>query len=137
MCRFPEVTAPHIQTPYFVMNSRFDPALDSIIAGVSSKETDKVNQIGRDMIDLINTTVLSASKNAAFITSCYQHCGQWAQNQRLKGAGGQSFNDANVTIDGFQAIPAMMEWIKGNRRTWIQKALYPCDSCCSGGDPQS
>lgn len=123
-CRFPEVTVPYISTPYFVMNSKYDPALDGISFGMNQSNASQVNSIGQTLVDLVQRTVMSSPANAAFLTSCAQHCGQWAQGSDL---------DFNVTIDGFQAIPAMQEWMKGGRRLWIQPSPFPCTACCRGG----
>lgn len=161
-CAFPEVAAAFISTPLFVMNSRFDSALDSIVAGENGSNTTNVNRIGAKLLELVNTTVLNRPGNAAFITSCHEHCGQWAQGQKL-GPGGQ-FDDFNVTIEGTQAIPALASWytervqrahrqaaVGGDASTpiaaaemetggpdyshvWVQSALFPCANCCAGGD---
>ena len=78
------------------------------------------------MLHLINTTLLGDQRgNAAFVTSCHEHCGQWAQG---------TDGDFNVTIDGWQAIPALSSWRDGGaRKLWVQEASYPCSSCCQGG----
>jgi hypothetical protein len=141
-CAFPQVMAPYISTPIFVMNSRFDPALDSIVAGEGGGNVSNVNRIGATLLQLVNDTVLNRPGNAAFITSCHEHCGQWAQGQVL-GPNGQ-FNDFNVTINGFQAIPALSTWYTAQLAArqestlldpvlWVQPALYPCATCCQGG----
>ena len=80
-CAYPEVLAPHVTTPLFVMNGRFDPALDSISAGENQGNASHVREIGQRFLGLVNDTVLApgGGRNAAFVTSCAQHCGQWAQ----------------------------------------------------------
>lgn len=80
-CRWPEVVVKFIDVPVFVMNSRFDPALDGISGGTGGKNSAGVVRVGSMLEKLVNSTVLTAPKNAAFITSCAQHCGQWAQGQ--------------------------------------------------------
>lgn len=124
-CRFPEVSAQHITTPFFVMNSQYDPALDSISFGTGQTNVTQVNQIGTEFVSLVQRVVMGSKKNAAFITSCAVHCGQWAQG---------TDGDFNVTIDGFQVIPAMQEWLKGGRRYWHQSPTFPCADCCRGGN---
>ena len=42
--------------------------------------------------------------------------------------------DFNVTIDGWQAVPALQEWMSGGRGYWLQNVSYPCSDCCSGGN---
>jgi hypothetical protein len=127
-CAYPEVAAQHITTPLFVMNSRFDPALDSISFGENGSNVTHVNQIGARLLALVKSTVLSRAGNAAFLTSCHEHCGQWAQDQT------GTFADFNVTIDGLTAIPALTEWwLGGSQNLWVQEAPYPCATCCQGG----
>ena len=77
-CAFPEVLAPHVATPLFVMNGRFDPALDSIAAGENQRNATPVREIGERFLALVNSTVLQpgGGRNAAFVTSCAQHCGE-------------------------------------------------------------
>eukprot|EP00035_Acanthoeca_spectabilis_P012237 m.217978 g.217978 ORF g.217978 m.217978 type:complete len:430 (-) comp15566_c0_seq1:2100-3389(-) len=131
-CTLPEDVAKHIEVPVFVMNSRFDPALISI----STSKVDP-NVVGLKVLDTVNRTVLAGRpNNAAFITSCHEHCGQWAQGQILEG-----HNDFNVTIDGWTAPFALDSWAAGvwagqapARTVWVQKHLYPCDDCCLGGN---
>ena len=125
-CAFPEVVTPYITTPLFVMNSRFDPALDSIAAGENGHNATHVNAIGSHVLDLISKTALSpGSPHAAFVTACAEHCGQWAQG---------SDGDFNVTVDGYQAIPALATWRDGgSRKLWLQTATFPCATCCAGG----
>ncbi len=129
-CAFPEVLAPFIKTPLFVMNSRYDPALDSISGGEGGKNRTHVNEIGRLFVADVEGALLgSSSRNAAFITACAQHCGQWAQG---------SDGDFNVTMaDGMQAVPALMQWRAAGftKAVWVQAPgdTYPCSTCCSGG----
>jgi hypothetical protein len=79
-CAYPEVFSEHISTPMFIMQSRFDPALDSISAGESGANATHVNAIGGPVLGLVKDLLLGeGSPHAAFITACAQHCGQWAQ----------------------------------------------------------
>eukprot|EP00051_Salpingoeca_urceolata_P009780 m.118854 g.118854 ORF g.118854 m.118854 type:complete len:430 (+) comp16444_c0_seq1:1528-2817(+) len=133
-CRFPEVTVEHVQTPLFVLNSKIDPALDEIVGGERGGNASNVNRMAGELVALVHDRVLSKPHNAAFITSCHEHCGQWAQDQAL-GPQGQ-FADFNVTIDGLTAPKALNEWILGNvapSKLWLQAADYPCKTCCHGG----
>eukprot|EP00040_Diaphanoeca_grandis_P012681 m.64278 g.64278 ORF g.64278 m.64278 type:complete len:464 (+) comp23408_c0_seq1:1-1392(+) len=132
-CTLPEDVSKFIETPLFAMNSRYDPAL----IGICTNHED-INQIGQKVINAINASVLQGRPgNAAFITSCNEHCGQWAQGQVLAG-----HNDFNVTIDGWTAPYALNAWVSRmwghtttatSRTLWLQEATYPCHTCCSGG----
>ncbi len=46
------------------------------------------------LVDSVKSTVLGAKAGSAFLTSCHQHCGQWAQNQTSPMA------DFSPVIDG-------------------------------------
>lgn len=137
LCTRPEIVAPYIQTPVFVLNSRYDPALDDISGGENGNNITNVNRLGATLADLVNATIMNRPNNAAFLTSCHEHCGQFAQNQT------GPFADFYVIIDGWTAIPAIMQWwavVTGKqertesfRNYWFQEATYPCSTCCSGG----
>jgi hypothetical protein len=93
-----------------------------------------VRRLGAELAALVNATVLNRPGNAAFLTGCAQHCGQWAQGQVLGPDG--AFNDFNVTIDGTQAVGALQAWYSapaGTTMVWIQQAAFPCSTCCAGG----
>ena len=108
LCSYPQSFAPFIAAPLFVINSRYDPALDSISGGESGGNVTNVQRLGDELLALVNATVLSRGNNAAFLTGCHEHCGQWGQDQTL-GPGGQ-FNDFNVTIDGVTGAVALAQW---------------------------
>ena len=128
LCAQVQVAAPHIATPLFVMNSMYDPALDSISGGEGGGNASNVQRIGDELVALVTSTVLNRPGNAAFFTGCHEHCGQWAQGQT------GTFADFNVTIDDMSAVPALMSWWSGgSKRVWRQAASYPCATCCHGG----
>lgn len=108
LCAYPQVMAPYIAAPLFVMNGLYDPALDDISGGESGANATNVQRLGDELLALVNATVLSRDNNAAFLTGCRQHCGQWGQNQTL-GPSGQ-FDDFNVTIDGVTGAMALAQW---------------------------
>ena len=145
VCTLPEDVAPHIEVPLFVMNSRFDPGLISISGGpaMSKASPAQINDLGALVLRTINATALRSTQNAAFITSCHEHCGQWSTGQVLdwgKNSGPTlGFDDFNVTIDSLTAGEALSEWYRATLRRepgprlWLQPARYPCDACCHGG----
>ena len=143
-CTLPEDVAPYVHVPLFVLNSRFDPALDSISGG--AKTAGEIRELGRRVLEAANASVLHArngnNNNAAFITSCAEHCGQWAQGQQ-ESHGTKDWNDFNVTIDGWNAATAVNSWVlaiesgaarAATRNLWLQGADYPCKTCCHGGN---
>ena len=130
-CALPEVAAPFIATPLYVMNSRYDPALYSIAGGESGKNATHVNEIGALFLATAQATLLAGARgaqNAAFVGACAQHCGQWSQG---------SDGDFNETIGALQAIPALLQWRAGAApgKLWLQAPgnTFPCTACCAGG----
>ena len=112
------------------MNSMHDPALDSISAGINQGNASAVNAVGRELVDLVRATVMSRDGNAAFLTACAQHCGQWSQGPVPP----PFFQDFNVSVDATNAIDAVGQWLGGGPRNfWQQEAAFPCADCCSGG----
>ena len=138
-CMLPEQSAPHTAAPLFVVNSRFDPALDSISGGFDQRNASAVARLGDALLASVTAAVLGAhpASNGAFLTSCAQHCGQWGQGQ----AGGDGVPaDFNVTIDGATAARAFDAWYGDvaagrppRRALWLQGAGFPCKACCAGG----
>jgi len=130
-CAFPAVVAPFSSTPLFVMQGRYDPALTSIASGENEKNASHVNAIGRHLVNLLHDTVLQKPANAAFVTACAEHCGQWSQ-----GVDG----DFNVTINGQSALPFLLQWRAGDAagKSLLQAPgdSFPCAECCRGGPPQ-
>ena len=58
------------------VSGRFDPAL----VGICTALGHDVPLVGKRMLAKVKASVLAgARRNAAFITSCAQHCGQWSQ----------------------------------------------------------
>jgi len=75
-CLLPEDVAPHVSTPLFMMNSRFD------LANTVYPDTDANNNAhGAFQLDVMHKTVFADKKNGGFVTSCHEHCGQWATGQ--------------------------------------------------------
>lgn len=123
VCTLPEDVAPHIQSPVFAFNSRFDPALDDISAGISSGNTAEVNRVGGLVLSTINATVVQTSPiNAAFVSACHEHCGQWSQFQKL-GPNGE-FDDFWVrTEEGVTVPDAVGAWFHAVEALWQQWRL--------------
>jgi len=67
-CIFPEVAAPHVTTPLFITNSKYDPALDSISGGESGSNVTNVNRLGARLMGISSTAAGRLSFTmAAFI----------------------------------------------------------------------
>jgi hypothetical protein len=118
VCTLPEDVSPHIQSPLFAFNSRFDPALDGISAGISSGDTAEVNRVGAMVLSQINKTVVQTSLiNAAFVSACHEHCGQWSQFQKLGPDG--DFDDFWVRTPAGVTVPdAVNGWYSSVEALW-------------------
>jgi hypothetical protein len=127
-CALPEVVAPFVTTPLFILQGRYDPALTSIASGENGRNASHVNAIGTHVLGLLQKTILASPRNAAFVTACAEHCGQWSQ-----GVDG----DFNVTVGKMTAVPALIAWRAGAAQAheWLQAPgdRYPCTDCCTGG----
>jgi len=99
-----------------------------VTGNISHTNITGVNRLGEELLVLIKKVILNRSGNGAFISSCHEHCGQWSQNQT------DHFPDYNVTILGWQVIPALSHWWNktSTRREWVQSSSYPCVGCCFG-----
>ena len=137
------MVSPYIKSPLFVLNGRFDPALDSISGGISGGDDAGVRALGAQLLALVNATVLNRPGNAAFLTSCAQHCGQWGQGWVLGPPNDpHEFDDFNVTLPSGVGTMAAFEqwWVAGAGgarpapQLWLQAADYPCARCCAGGN---
>lgn len=71
-CAFPETVTPYIASPLFVVNSMYDPALDSISGNENGKNFTNVQRLGDKLKALVTSTVLNRPGNAAFLTACHQ-----------------------------------------------------------------
>jgi hypothetical protein len=97
-CLNPEDVAPHIATPLFVVNSKFD-----LWSGTTALD---INAHGDFQMQVLHASVLRNPQNGAFITSCHEHCGQWATGQT------DPMPDFNVTISGLTAGVALDRWVR-------------------------
>lgn len=85
-CAFPEVGAAYVATPLFVLQGRYDPTLLDISNGQDSSNVTAVDVAGYELLSVLDGAVLNRPQNAAFVTACAEHCGQWAQ-----GVDGEAF----------------------------------------------
>jgi hypothetical protein len=133
-CTLPEDVSPHVAVPLFVMNSKYDKALDG------GRGAADVEKLGQSLLDHVNATVLAGRpRNAAFLTSCHEHCGQWGQGYKSTYKT-NNFDDFNVSIDGLSGAAAIDLWFgkveagtAQHPHLWLQEANFPCKTCCSGG----
>ncbi len=148
-CAFPNVVLPYISAPIFVMQGQVDGVMDDI-SGAGRTVTGR-NIAKAEILASVKAAVAARpSQNAAFLTMCDEHCGQWGADQNVSALHPAAVADYNVTIDGLTGKEAVALWWNGlvgrNKsggqqtapsvapRMWIQTATYPCATCCAGGN---
>ena len=145
-CAFPNVVLPHISAPIFVMQGQVDGVMDDI-SGAGRSAAGR-NIAKAEILASVKAAVAARpSQNAAFLTMCDEHCGQWGADQNVSALHPAAVADFNVTIDGVTGTKAVAIWWKGLKsdreikpgqqsadHLWVQAADYPCATCCTGGN---
>ena len=137
-CMFPDVTLPHIAAPVFVMQGMADPTMGNIVGAGKNNASRLIARA--EIKDRVGAAVHARPHNAAFLTMCEEHCGQWGTGQRVSTAHPLASDDFNVTIDGVTGHQAVAIWYadlvtkRTEGRIWTQQAGFPCATCCSGGN---
>jgi hypothetical protein len=126
-CMLAEHNAPFLSTPTFLLQPVYDFiqfASTLGLWGTSSEEVAKVNELGRNVTNLVKKQLLgSNAKHGAFLDSCARHCGLWG-----------TYYDA----EGKTAPVAFQEWYEGGSQSlpnsgyFAQKQSFPCKVCCEG-----
>ena len=143
-CAFPNNVLPHIKAPVFVMQGQVDGVMDDI-SGAGRTPAGR-NIAKAEIKTSVAAAVMASPQNAAFLTMCDEHCGQWGANQNVSVLHPAAVADFNVTIAGSDGSvgltghEAIAVWWadlvaktpKG--RTWVQDVAYPCLTCCTGGN---
>jgi len=111
-CFFAEHTAPHLTTPLFPLQSRFDSwQVDNILG---SRDATQINTYGAVFGERFAALEKDAD-NGYFLDSCYHHCGEWD----------------SIRIDGVVSGPAFASWyISSKGGHYFQQQTYPCTTCC-------
>jgi len=113
-CFFAEHTTPHLITPIFPLQSRFDSwQIDNILG---SRDATAVNTYGTLFTKRFQAVVANPV-NGYFEDSCYHHCGEWDQ----------------IKIDGMVSGPAFTQWYNTGKGGYFQQQNYPCAACCVPG----
>ena len=144
-CAFPNVVLPHISAPIFVMQGQVDGVMDDI-SGAGRSVAGR-NIAKAEILASVKAAVAARpSQNAAFLTMCDEHCGQWGTDQNVSALHPAAVADFNVTIGGVTGTEAVAIWwngLKSDREikpgqiadhVWVQTADYPCATCCAGGN---
>ena len=119
-CIFAQYISPHILTPIFALQSRFDAWQITCIASVINVKNeanyDYINHFGQVFVDTFEQTFLKHSRNGVFLDSCYHHCGEWDE----------------INIDKLTQADAFDKFYHANQiNTWYQSQPFPCHDCCS------
>ncbi|KAA0163629.1 hypothetical protein FNF31_02790 [Cafeteria roenbergensis] len=115
MCMFAEHTAPHIKTPVFALQSKYDSWQSDHV--LSTKTDAMMNALGANITSRLQANLLSNPHNGAFLDGCYHHCGRWGEI---------------LPIDGDEQSTAFLKFYYGitEQTFWNQDVTYPCDKCC-------
>ena len=141
-CVMPEVVALYTRTPLFAYQSRYDsfqifnmerciPMPPDPKSPCENADVDAWGaMITQRMAGWLASPLAVKAGSAAFVDSCYHHCGTWADFDEIK-----SWNLGNVS--GSQAFS---QWLTAPQsKMWLQDAAYPClgAECCGAHGPDS
>jgi hypothetical protein len=142
-CAMPEVAARYTRTPLFMFQAQFDSFqifnMERCIPmppDPKSPCTDAdVTRWGAELITANIQAVLAAplpkaAGSAAFVDSCYHHCGTWADWDQITSWGGGNVS-ASQAFASWRTAPASA--------LWTQDTSYPClgTACCGPHGPDS
>lgn len=115
MCMFAEHTAPHISTPMFALQSKYDSWQAGHVLGNNTAPL--MNALGQNITTRLQTNLLANPVHGAFLDACYHHCGAWGEI---------------LPIDGDEQSTAFTKFYYNitQQTFWNQNEVYPCDSCC-------
>jgi len=118
-CIFAEHTTPHIDTPYFPMQSVYDSwQLGNILGKPGKNDPKEVNKYGEMTKERFLSTVIKNKANGGFLDSCEHHCDSWNQ----------------IVIDNKDINQAFPEFYHNpSTQIYVQNKAYPCDKCCHRG----
>lgn len=107
-CAFPDVVLPHISTPVFVMQGMVDRVIDDI-SGAGRSPQGRA-EAAAEILSRVQAAVTHQPTNAAFLTMCDEHCGQWGTGQNVSSQHPAATADFNVIIDGDTGHTAVAKW---------------------------
>ena len=139
-CVMPEISASYTRTPLFIFQSRYDSFQIFNMERCIPMPPDPKSPCSDGVVtlwgDLVRDGVVgylkgplgSAAGSAAFVDSCYHHCGTWADFDEIR-----SWGNGNVT--GSEAFGL---WhAKPRAALYEQDTAYPCLGalCCGAHGP--
>ena len=144
-CIMPEVAARHTATPLFMYQSAYDsfqifnmerciPMPPDPKSPCSDADVTRwgAQLITANVLDWLQSPGARAAGSAAFIDSCYHHCGTWADFDQVVSWSGPGGNvSASQAFAAWRASPATA--------IWQQPHAYPCTgtTCCGAHGPDS
>ena len=144
LCGMAEVAALYISTPLFLYQSQYDSFqifnMERCIPmppdPTSPCQNETVTIWGGNLTAKVNGWLASAkgSSSAAFVDSCYHHCGGWADFDQIKSWSGPGSSGG---LTGSQAFALWRGDPKAHSGIWQQQHDYPClgATCCGPHGP--
>ena len=144
-CGLAEVAALYIKTPLFLFQSAYDSFqifnMERCIPRPPDptspcKDLDVTNWGGnltQNVRNWLSSPLGAAAGSAAFVDSCYHHCGGWADFAEI-----ESWQDASGATVNITASVAFAQWRTSPKSNlWTQPTPYPClgTTCCGAHGP--
>lgn len=144
-CAMPEVVLAYTRTPLFVFQAQYDSFqgfnMERCIPMPPDPKSpctfDDITRWGAELVTgkiaaALAAPLPAAAGSAAFVDSCYHHCGTWADfDQVLSWTGPGGNVSASQAFAAWRAAP--------QAATWAQPTAFPCLSaaCCGPHGPDS
>ena len=151
LCFFAENMAPHLSTPLFALQSRFDgwsvlgsaPSDRSWMHNsggiLATRNESLINEWGEKITLLVDRFVLGSHVgHGAFLSSCSYHCGMWSEIQIGADSPASAFaswfvgSEANMEEEGDPHVQSANAYFRlgGEGWMWDQAMPFPCPTCC-------
>jgi len=132
-CIMAPYTYPHISTPLFILNSKYDSwQLDNVLDlscipwdGTPSNCSPQNVQAFLDFGNTTQNTIISmfnATKDGMWVDSCIQHC-QCLDN-------GSVLAWVNITIDSTTPVQAFYNWLTTGKSAYMDTTPYGNNKSC-------
>ncbi len=130
-CIFAEYVIPHIVTPIFVSQSKYDYwSLYHIVGNINSLNlVTKYSIKIKNIMNLVNQN----PQNGLFMNSCTHHCTKcavriadesiWHNKKKLVAS--------NSSATQYSIASAVKSWLGKKHNYFMQDEVYPCSNCCS------
>jgi len=120
-CFFAEHTAPHILTPIFPFQPKYD--FWQLFNVLGSTNASLVNPFGDHGVKIIRKTLLDSNPaHGIFLDSCTHHCNSCEPSWQTC---------PTIHINSVSQMQAFANWFQGNGKYFIFEKPYDCTQCCS------